>query len=49
MTPVQVARNLGGLLRPPDGARPSAQREDRVRIVLAAQAQEAWATGAALR
>jgi hypothetical protein len=38
MTPVQIARNLSGMLRSPDPTRPSAKLEEMVRMRLAADA-----------
>ncbi len=40
MTPMQIFRNLAGMLKGPDETRPSARLEDAVRISLAAQVAE---------
>lgn len=37
MTPVQIARNVGGVLRATDASRPSAQLEKLVRLQLATE------------
>ena len=38
LTPIQVGRNVFGLLRPPEPSKPSAQLEKIVRMTMAAQA-----------
>lgn len=44
MTPVQIARNISGMISPPDPMTPSAKLENAVRITLASRAMQAQKT-----
>ena len=46
LTPVQIARNLSGMLRPPEPSKPSEKLEKIVRLTMAANAVRSGAAAA---